>query len=87
MLIFSSRGISFRDRHLMQDFKMMMPHAKGGITCDYFTLRDATLEEDVSKLNVIIFLDFWNLFFIFEMRNGIYYQIVALGYHTRDILH
>lgn len=29
VLIFSSRGIGYRDRHLMNDFKTMMPHSKG----------------------------------------------------------
>ncbi|OQV15962.1 Ribosome biogenesis protein BRX1-like protein [Hypsibius exemplaris] len=28
VLIFSSRGISYRDRHLMNDFKTVMPHSK-----------------------------------------------------------
>lgn len=28
VLVFSSRGISFRDRHLMTDLKTMMPHSK-----------------------------------------------------------
>ena len=30
VLIFSSRGISHRDRHLMLDLKKMMPHSKSG---------------------------------------------------------
>lgn len=29
VLVFCSRGASFRDRHLMNDFKALMPHAKG----------------------------------------------------------
>jgi ribosome biogenesis protein BRX1 len=29
VLIFSSRGIGYRDRHLMNDFKTIMPHSKG----------------------------------------------------------
>ena|SRR3569832_2324635 len=28
VLILSSRGVSFRDRHLMNDLKCMMPHTK-----------------------------------------------------------
>jgi hypothetical protein len=28
ILIFASRGISHRDRHLMQDLKTLMPHSK-----------------------------------------------------------
>lgn len=28
VLVFSSRGIGFRDRHLMKDFKTLMPHSK-----------------------------------------------------------
>lgn len=30
VLIFSSRGINFRTRHLMQDLRTMMPHSKAG---------------------------------------------------------
>ena len=30
VLIFSSRGISYRDRHLMNDLRAMMPHSKSG---------------------------------------------------------
>lgn len=30
VLIFSSRGINFRTRHLMSDLKTMMPHSKAG---------------------------------------------------------
>ena len=30
VMVFSSRGISFRDRHLMLDFRKMMPHSKSG---------------------------------------------------------
>ncbi|XP_019503442.1 PREDICTED: ribosome biogenesis protein BRX1 homolog [Hipposideros armiger] len=30
ILIFSSRGINFRTRHLMQDLRMLMPHSKAG---------------------------------------------------------
>ncbi len=30
VLIFSSRGINHRDRHLMNDLKAMMPHSKSG---------------------------------------------------------
>ena len=30
VLIFSSRGISYRDRHLMNDFRTLMPHSKSG---------------------------------------------------------
>ncbi|XP_068219116.1 ribosome biogenesis protein BRX1 homolog [Palaemon carinicauda] len=29
VLIFGSRGLSFRERHLMQDLKTIMPHSKG----------------------------------------------------------
>uniref|UniRef100_A0A914UWP3 Ribosome biogenesis protein BRX1 homolog n=1 Tax=Plectus sambesii TaxID=2011161 RepID=A0A914UWP3_9BILA len=29
VLVFCSRGAAFRDRHLMNDFKALMPHAKG----------------------------------------------------------
>uniref|UniRef100_A0A452SA80 Ribosome biogenesis protein BRX1 homolog n=1 Tax=Ursus americanus TaxID=9643 RepID=A0A452SA80_URSAM len=31
ILIFSSRGINFRTRHLMQDLRMLMPHSKAGL--------------------------------------------------------
>jgi len=34
VLIFSSRGISYRDRHLMKDLKLMMPHAKSDTKMD-----------------------------------------------------
>jgi len=34
VLIFSSRGISYRDRHLMKDLRMMMPHAKSDTKMD-----------------------------------------------------
>lgn len=34
VLIFSSRGISFRDRHLMNDLRMMMPHSKADTKMD-----------------------------------------------------
>ncbi|KAK2167693.1 hypothetical protein LSH36_25g06044 [Paralvinella palmiformis] len=34
VLIFSSRGISFRDRHLMKDFRQMMPHSKAETKMD-----------------------------------------------------
>ena len=30
VLIFASRGISHRDRHLMLDLRKMMPHSKSG---------------------------------------------------------
>ncbi len=30
VLVFSSRGISFRTRHLMMDLRTMMPHTKAG---------------------------------------------------------
>ncbi len=32
VLVFSSRGISFRTRHLMMDLRTMMPHSKAGKT-------------------------------------------------------
>ncbi|XP_069820872.1 ribosome biogenesis protein BRX1 homolog [Dendropsophus ebraccatus] len=34
VLIFSSRGINFRTRHLMQDLRMLMPHAKADTKMD-----------------------------------------------------
>lgn len=34
VLIFSSRGINFRTRHLMQDLRTMMPHAKADTKMD-----------------------------------------------------
>ncbi|XP_066502118.1 ribosome biogenesis protein BRX1 homolog [Hoplias malabaricus] len=34
VLVFSSRGINFRTRHLMQDLKTMMPHAKADTKMD-----------------------------------------------------
>uniref|UniRef100_A0A8C5LU50 Ribosome biogenesis protein BRX1 homolog n=1 Tax=Leptobrachium leishanense TaxID=445787 RepID=A0A8C5LU50_9ANUR len=34
VLIFSSRGINFRTRHLMQDMRMLMPHAKADTKMD-----------------------------------------------------
>ncbi|KAM9820813.1 ribosome biogenesis protein BRX1 homolog [Neosynchiropus ocellatus] len=34
VLIFSSRGIDFRTRHLMQDLRLMMPHAKADTKMD-----------------------------------------------------
>ncbi|ELU18890.1 hypothetical protein CAPTEDRAFT_210368 [Capitella teleta] len=34
VLIFSSRGVSFRDRHLMKDFKNMLPHSKADTKYD-----------------------------------------------------
>ncbi|KAK7131728.1 hypothetical protein R3I94_016760 [Phoxinus phoxinus] len=34
VLVFSSRGISFRTRHLMQDLKTMMPHSKADTKMD-----------------------------------------------------
>ncbi|XP_037341318.1 ribosome biogenesis protein BRX1 homolog [Pungitius pungitius] len=34
VLIFSSRGISFRTRHLMQDLRTLMPHSKGDTKMD-----------------------------------------------------
>lgn len=34
VLIFSSRGISYRDRHLMNDLRTMMPHAKADTKMD-----------------------------------------------------
>lgn len=34
VLIFSSRGISFRDRHLMKDFRTIMPHSKSETKMD-----------------------------------------------------
>lgn len=34
ILIFSSRGINFRTRHLMQDLRMLMPHSKAGTKMD-----------------------------------------------------
>lgn len=34
ILIFSSRGIYFRTRHLMQDLRMLMPHSKTGTKID-----------------------------------------------------
>lgn len=34
ILIFSSRGIYFRTRHLMQDLRMLMPHSKAGTKID-----------------------------------------------------
>uniref|UniRef100_A0A8C0KZ38 Ribosome biogenesis protein BRX1 homolog n=1 Tax=Canis lupus dingo TaxID=286419 RepID=A0A8C0KZ38_CANLU len=35
ILIFSSRGINFRTRHLMQDLRMLMPHSKAGAFISY----------------------------------------------------
>nr|XP_025723197.1 ribosome biogenesis protein BRX1 homolog isoform X1 [Callorhinus ursinus] len=34
ILIFSSRGINFRTRHLMQDLRMLMPHSKADTKMD-----------------------------------------------------
>uniref|UniRef100_A0A8C6JXW1 Ribosome biogenesis protein BRX1 homolog n=1 Tax=Melopsittacus undulatus TaxID=13146 RepID=A0A8C6JXW1_MELUD len=34
VLIFSSRGINFRTRHLMQDLRTLMPHSKAGEVCE-----------------------------------------------------
>ncbi|MEQ2170676.1 Ribosome biogenesis protein BRX1 [Goodea atripinnis] len=34
VLIFSSRGINFRTRHLMQDLRTMMPHSKADTKMD-----------------------------------------------------
>ncbi|CAD5124131.1 DgyrCDS12432 [Dimorphilus gyrociliatus] len=34
VLVFSSRGIGFRDRHLMKDFKVLMPHSKSETKMD-----------------------------------------------------
>ncbi|XP_045153552.1 ribosome biogenesis protein BRX1 homolog [Echinops telfairi] len=34
VLIFSSRGINFRTRHLMQDLRMLMPHSKADTKMD-----------------------------------------------------
>lgn len=31
VLVFSSRGISYRGRHLMNDMRTLMPHAKSGM--------------------------------------------------------
>ncbi|CAD7674982.1 unnamed protein product [Nyctereutes procyonoides] len=35
ILIFSSRGIKFRRRHLMQDLRMLMPHSKADTKMDH----------------------------------------------------
>lgn len=32
VLVFSSRGISYRGRHLMNDMRTLMPHAKAGMS-------------------------------------------------------
>ncbi|KAI0225494.1 hypothetical protein LSAT2_023740 [Lamellibrachia satsuma] len=34
VLVFSSRGISYRDRHLMNDLRAMMPHSKSDSKMD-----------------------------------------------------
>lgn len=34
VLVLSSRGVSYRDRHLMNDLKTMMPHSKGDSKID-----------------------------------------------------
>ena len=34
VLIFSSRGITFWDRHLMLDFRKIMPHSKSGMSTE-----------------------------------------------------
>ncbi|KAJ8286632.1 hypothetical protein GJAV_G00041360 [Gymnothorax javanicus] len=34
ILVFSSRGINFRTRHLMQDLRTMMPHTKADTKMD-----------------------------------------------------
>ncbi|VTJ80487.1 Hypothetical predicted protein [Marmota monax] len=48
ILIFSSRGINFRTRHLMQDLRMLMPHSKADTKMDrkdkLFVINEVSLE-------------------------------------------
>lgn len=36
VLVFASRGITFRDRHLMLNLRQMLPHSKPGTERDSF---------------------------------------------------
>ena len=37
-LVFAARGITFHARHLMNDLKVLMPHAKSGLWCVSFSI-------------------------------------------------
>ncbi|XP_008592918.1 PREDICTED: ribosome biogenesis protein BRX1 homolog [Galeopterus variegatus] len=55
ILIFSSRGINFRTRHLMQDLRMLMPHSKADTKMDrkdkLFVINEVILERNSQKIH------------------------------------
>jgi ribosome biogenesis protein BRX1 len=60
VLVFSSRGITFRARHLMTDLKNMMPHAKADSKMDR--------KDQVSVINEICEMKNCNKVLYFEMK-------------------